>query len=903
MTAISPIKNVSFGTWLLSEPLKKQISLDLKWYKAWANHYYHRGGFFGTPLAAMEIVPILVLSCPALNVITSIALSALCQGRAQSFFDGAMREGNATAAYLMTEQGANGEGTDAKGRTLLDHFATKAARHLITEQDLHICESLLKKGHTGKFKEKDYAHLLDAALCSSRDALALALLENGVSKPSSSWTAFLPKSDNPPLPKWATSPVPEISHPISWKRFQVGENIHKQTSLKPFAKAFISAPILEELMAKTHQSEAPCPVLLCENSFHAKEYLSALSHQMMRDDVPYHLKEKKLIHLDLKVFHELSSREISRLLLKFDKELQQDPNLLFYIDDFSHLDLDSKDLLRIFLTQKIEKWAKEGRIILSMKPGIYTKRFATTPEEKKAFSAIEVPKMTEEQALIVLRRNKEKLEKNLGVIFSSAALESAVFMMRYLKDCLLSETPYQILEEAAFLLRQQDEKGSVKFQNLQTKRNALLLELELCECQNGKASEKRKQMLEEEKKQLEQEIKKIEASDNEELEHKKTYLNIKGQEAYLLSIAKNYDVQGHLDQIRQEMKALQSKAKNIKFEVDRDLVATVVAKKADLPIDRVQGDDVRQLGKTLEEEIIGQSLAVQETADVILRGRVGLRDESRARASFLYAGSTGVGKTEMAKTIARALFGDESHLTRIDMSEFSESHSKSRLIGSPPGYVGYNEGGVLTESLKQNPYQVILFDEVEKAHPAVLTVLLQALDAGRITDGKNHTVDCSNAIFVMTTNLGSQELMKQSKKWSWQHSSNPTQLVEQALSKSAHFPIELRNRLDAIVPFLPLTDEKDLRKIAEKMLAKMALQIQQKHGISIEWSDNVLDILASAGKNPELGARPLKRLIEKAIGTPLAKGIVESEIKEGDAIMIDYSGSNITFTKQDVTDG
>jgi ATP-dependent Clp protease ATP-binding subunit ClpB len=330
-------------------------------------------------------------------------------------------------------------------------------------------------------------------------------------------------------------------------------------------------------------------------------------------------------------------------------------------------------------------------------------------------------------------------------------------------------------------------------------------------------------------------------------------------------------------------------------KVGEEEIAEVVSRSTGIPVSKMLGSErekLLQMETTLGERVIGQSEAVKAVSDAIRRSRAGLADPARPNGSFLFLGPTGVGKTELTKALAHFLFDTEDAMIRIDMSEFMEKHSVARLVGAPPGYVGYEQGGYLTEAVRRRPYSVILLDEIEKAHPDVFNILLQVLDDGRLTDGQGRTVDFRNCVIVMTSNLGSTEIQAHAGE---QHYDEIKQAVMEQVSH--HFRPEFINRIDESVVFHPLTQEQ-IRAIAQIQLQALTARLQERE-IGITISDAALDLLAELGFDPVYGARPLKREIQQAIENPLAMSILAGEFEAGDQIMVDIDDArHFSFVKQ-----
>ncbi|HTL03955.1 MAG TPA: AAA family ATPase, partial [Vicinamibacterales bacterium] len=360
-------------------------------------------------------------------------------------------------------------------------------------------------------------------------------------------------------------------------------------------------------------------------------------------------------------------------------------------------------------------------------------------------------------------------------------------------------------------------------------------------------------------------------------------------------------LQKELEEANQKLAELQKNQKMLKEEVDAEDVAEVVAKWTGIPVSKMLEGELQKLLKMedrLKLRVIGQDSAIHAVANAVRRARAGLQDQNRPIGSFIFLGPTGVGKTELCRALAEFLFDDEQAMVRLDMSEFMEKHSVSRLIGAPPGYVGYEEGGYLTEAVRRRPYSVILLDEVEKAHPDVFNILLQVLDDGRLTDGQGRTVDFRNTVIVMTSNLGSQQIQEIASSGIDEDSPEAYTQMKAAVMGvvQAHFRPEFINRLDEIVVFHPL-DKSQIREIARLQTNYLAKRLQERQ-IDLEISDGALMLLGNVGFDPVYGARPLKRAIQTQLENPLAQKILAGEFVGGDTIRVDAEGGKLTFHKR-----
>ena len=348
----------------------------------------------------------------------------------------------------------------------------------------------------------------------------------------------------------------------------------------------------------------------------------------------------------------------------------------------------------------------------------------------------------------------------------------------------------------------------------------------------------------------------------------------------------------------EELKQQQNGHRMIKEEVDAEDIADVVSRWTGIPVSRMmqsERDKLLHLEEELHRRVIGQDEAITAIADAVRRSRAGLQDPKRPIGSFIFLGSTGVGKTELAKALAEYLFDDENMMTRIDMSEYQEKFSVTRLIGSPPGYVGYDEGGQLTEAVRRKPYSVVLFDEIEKAHPDVFNILLQVLDDGRLTDNKGRTVNFKNTIIIMTSNLGSNLIQERFEKMNEGNREEVMQQTQQEIFEMLKRTIrpEFLNRIDEIIMFSPLTED-NIREIVRLQIDRLAAQLKEQ-GLQLKASERAVDYLAEAGYDPQFGARPVKRLIQREILNQLSKALLSGEVDKGQDITIDVEKGNIVF--------
>ncbi|NQU12591.1 MAG: AAA family ATPase, partial [Desulfobacteraceae bacterium] len=525
------------------------------------------------------------------------------------------------------------------------------------------------------------------------------------------------------------------------------------------------------------------------------------------------------------------------------------------------------------------------------------------------FQPIMVEEPTVEDTISILRGLKEKYEVHHGVrIKDSALVAAATLSHRYITDRFLPDKAIDLIDEATSHLRIEIDSMPAEIDNTQRKMTQLEIEKEALKKEKDQASKDRLKKIKDELKELKiqtdemtghwkkekEAISKIREI-KERLETTRSEAQIAEREGNLAKAAElKYgtliELEKTLNEENKRLEELQSGQKMLKEEVDSEDIAEVVAKWTGIPVSRMMEGEKEKLLKMedrLEQRVVGQQKAIVAVANAVRRARSGLQDPNRPIGSFIFMGPTGVGKTELARALAEFLFDDEQYMVRIDMSEYMEKHSVARLIGAPPGYVGYEEGGYLTEAIRRHPYSVVLFDEIEKAHPDVFNVLLQILDDGRMTDGKGRTVDFKNTVLIMTSNVGSQWIQEQEGK------DNPNTEKQVMDALRATFRPEFLNRIDEIVIFNSLGPE-EIRKIVGIQIEILAKRLEANK-ISLELTDEAKEFLAKTGFDPVYGARPLKRTIQHLIQDPLAVKILEGSIKDGDHLKVGVKDSQMAF--------
>ena len=536
----------------------------------------------------------------------------------------------------------------------------------------------------------------------------------------------------------------------------------------------------------------------------------------------------------------------------------------------------------------------------------YRKHVVKDPALERRFQPVIVEEPSVEDTISILRGLKERYEVHHGVrITDAAVIAAATLSHRYIADRFLPDKAIDLIDEAAARLRTEIDSKPQALDEADRQIMQLEIEREALKKEKDKASKERLNKLEQEiaewreksnaltarwqaEKQAISELRAL----KEKLEQTRLEMERAERAADLEKAARlRYGEQRQLEeQIRaaeERLKSMQSENALLKEEVDAEEIAAIVARWTGIPVSRLLEGETQKLLRMeqgLHERIVGQDDAVRAVSNAVRRARAGLQDPNRPIGSFIFLGPTGVGKTELARALAEFLFDDEHAMIRIDMSEYQEKHTVSRLIGAPPGYVGYEEGGQLTESVRRRPYSVVLFDEIEKAHSEVFNVLLQLLDDGRLTDGQGRTVDFRNTVVIMTSNLGNQL---------WEGERIVTRdAINHVLQE--HFRPEFLNRIDEIVVFHPLRKE-HLAEIVDIQLRRVKQLLAEK-GYNLEVSDAAREYLAEVGYDPTFGARPLKRAIQRELQDPLALRLLAGEFDEGDTITVDRGPDGLTFS-------
>lgn len=660
------------------------------------------------------------------------------------------------------------------------------------------------------------------------------------------------------------------------------------------------------------------PVLIGEPGVGKTAIVEGLANRIMSGDVPEGLKDKKLVALDMGALiagAKYRGEFEERLKAVLKEVTSSEGRIILFIDELHTVvgagaggegAMDAGNLLKPLLARG------ELHCIGATTLDEYRKYIEKDPALERRFQAVLVPQPSVEDTIAILRGLKERYEVHHGVkIKDSAIIAAATLSDKYIADRFLPDKAIDLIDEAAAKLRTEIDSCPVEIDEIERKRMRTEIELAALKKETDAASKARREDLEKELAELKEKAAVLKT----EWEAEKKSISDVGTLRESLELAKRnlakaereYDLNkaaelrhGIIPGLEKQIKAIEEKVKDdsgkrlLKEQVDEEDIAEIVSRWTHIPVSKlVQGEREKLLSlpQKLHERVVGQDDAVTAVADSVLRARAGLKDPKRPIASFIFLGPTGVGKTELAKALAEDLFDDERAMIRIDMSEYMEKHSVSRLVGAPPGYVGYDEGGQLTEAVRRRPYSVILFDEIEKAHHDVFNIFLQILDDGALTDSRGRHVDFKNTIIIMTSNLGSDILLDAAAKGKLEDA----QVREEVMNlMKQNFRPEFLNRVDEILMFHALKLE-DIERILKIQMGRFSERLAGL-GVKVEMTDAASKHLAKEGYDPLYGARPLKRVIVKEIETPVSKLIVGGKLVEGSTLKIDVENESLKFS-------
>ena len=647
------------------------------------------------------------------------------------------------------------------------------------------------------------------------------------------------------------------------------------------------------------------PVLIGEPGVGKTAIVEGLALRILKGDVPSSLKNKTIWELDMAALvagAKYRGEFEERLKNVLNEIKKSEGDIILFIDEIHMIvgtgaaegTMDTSNILKPMLARG------EIHVIGATTLNEYRKYIEKDGALERRFQKIKVSEPTVEDTITILRGLKDRFEIHHGVsITDKALIEAATLSNRYITDRYLPDKAIDLIDEACATIRVQMDSVPFELDNLTHRIMRLEIERQAIKKEKDELSEKRRHDIDREltsMKEKEQELTTAwnkEKNENNNIKDKKKELE---KLKFELDQAENkYDLEraailrhGEIPRVEKELEELNKVEKNklLSDTVTENDICKIIAKWTNIPVAKLlssEKEKLLNLEKNMSKRVMGQEEALKVVSDAILKSRSGIKDPNRPIASFMFLGPTGVGKTEIARTLAYELFDDERHMVRIDMSEYMEKFSVSRLIGSPPGYVGYEEGGQLTEAVRRNPYSIVLFDEIEKAHPEVLNLLLQILDDGRVTDSNGRTVDFKNTIIIMTSNLGSEYVLENNKN-----------LVMQEVRE--HFRPEFINRIDEIVIFNPLSKEA-INKILDKIISEIETRLKDID-LHIELTDKAREEFINQGYDVTFGARPLKRLVSRTLEVDLSRMLIDGSISEHTTVIVDYQNDQFCIKKK-----
>ena len=664
--------------------------------------------------------------------------------------------------------------------------------------------------------------------------------------------------------------------------------------------------VIQILSRKTKNN----PILIGEPGVGKTAIVEGLAWRIFKNDVPVSLQNKTLYELDLGALvagAKYRGEFEERLKAVLNEIKKSEGNIILFIDEIHQLvgagktdgAMDAANLLKPMLARG------ELHCIGATTLDEYRMYIEKDAALERRFQKVQVDEPDSDDTIAILRGLKDSFESHHGVQITDSAIVAAVNMSeRYITDRFLPDKAIDLIDEACASVRMEIDSLPEELDVITREKNRLEMERISIEKEDKNAdNEKRLDEIKSRIASLDEQVTGLTDKWKEEKKALDHIKELKDQKVRYEALKDKYETEGNLEEaskikyetlprINKEIADYQSQESDdalLQEKVTVDTVSEVIARWTGIPIHKLmesEREKLLHLDDILRKRVIGQDEAIEKICDAILRSRAGINDENRPIGSFMFLGPTGVGKTEVAKSLAEQLFDSEKNIVRIDMSEYMEKFSVSRLLGAPPGYVGYEEGGQLTEAVRRAPYSIVLLDEIEKAHPEVFNVLLQVLDDGRITDSKGNVVSFKNTIIIMTSNIGSQYLLQ---------GNNEETRHEVEMELKAHFKPEFLNRIDEIVMFNSL-DNQVVYKIIDKFIAQLSKRLEQQN-ISVQVSDGAKEEIAREGFDPTFGARPLKRFIQGHIETLVAKEMIKGTIQKDDHILIDYQNQQFIIRK------
>lgn len=773
-------------------------------------------------------------------------------------------------------------------------------------------KTLLEASNIAKKMTDEYVsleHLL-LAMFSQKDAVARLMKDNGISKDTLEAAIQELRKGNR-----VTSQSAEETYNSLNKYAKNLNELAQSGKLDPVIGRNDEIRRMLQILSRRSKNN---PMLIGEPGTGKTAIVEGLAHRIIKGDVPENIKGKTIYSLDMGalIAGAKYKGEFEERLKAVVKEVQgADGTIILFIDEIHTLvgagggqgAMDAANILKPALARG------ELRAIGATTLDEYQKYFEKDKALERRFQKVQVDEPDTESAISILRGIKDKYESHHKVLITDGAVIAAVELsQRYISDRFLPDKAIDLMDEAAAKLRMEINSKPEELDILD--RRIMQIEIEI-EAIKREKDQKKLDKLQEELANLKNDRDSIYAKWKrekdllDEINQAKNDIEQAKLEAEQAERDGNYGLvaeirYGRLKELEEKLAALQEEFASIKEnalvkeEVTREDVAEVVAKWTGIPVTKMlqsEREKLLYLEEELHKRVVGQEDGIQAVADAVRRSRAGLQDNNRPIGSFLFLGTTGVGKTELAKALAEYLFDSDKALTRIDMSEYQEKHSVSRLVGAPPGYVGYDEGGQLTEAVRRKPYSVILLDEIEKAHPDTFNILLQVLDEGRLTDNKGRTADFRNTIIIMTSNMGAHILQEKLEGIDMNERKKVMQVAEQevlSLLKKQIRP-EFLNRIDEIVMFTPLNEE-EIKQIVKIQLNSLQKKLSL-NGITLNISDTAIEYIAKVGFDPQFGARPIKRAIQHEILNELSKEILAGKITTDSTVSIDYKDGKLVF--------